>query len=368
MTYDSGNYQLSLDRALEAAHIEDFESRRRSSGARGRLRGYGVASYVEDTGLGPFEGARVEITPSGQVIVDTAAASQGQGHDTVFTQICADRLGVRPESVVVRAGDTGRYGYGISTAASRTAVTAGSSVFLAAEAVADLVKELSAERLEVSTHDLVLTDGAVQVVGQPDIRLTLAEVASSVQGTAATRMPTAAQLRPGLSADRTFQLTSPAYAFGTHIAELEIDPETGLIEIVRYVVAHDCGNLINPMIVDGQIDGGVAHGLGTALMERVRFSADGQPLSTTFMDYRILSAVEMPNLTKVHTVTPAPFNPLGVKGAGEGGTIPAAAAVASAVEHALRSWGIVVDHYPLTPETVHGLLSAATQKGSKANG
>jgi carbon-monoxide dehydrogenase large subunit len=359
VTYDSGDYETALDMALRAADVDGFAARKEASRAQGKLRGLGLASYVEDTGLGPFEGARVEVMPSGQILVETAAASQGQGHDTIFAQICADQLGVDLNEVVVRSADTSVYGHGLSTVASRTAITAGSSVHLAATEVAAMVRDLAAEHLEARSEDLVLADGRASVVGQPDVFVTLADLSQSMQGTAATPLP-GGRTNPGLSADAAFQITGPAFTFGTHVAEVEVDPETGFVDVVTYTVAHDCGTLLNPMIVDGQIDGGVAHGLGNALLERLAYDESGQPLVTTFVDYRIMSAASMPELRKVHSITPAPGNPLGVKGAGEGGTIPAAPAIASAVDDALREYGVFVDRHPVTPETVFEMIKAAT--------
>ncbi|MDH3499333.1 MAG: xanthine dehydrogenase family protein molybdopterin-binding subunit [Acidimicrobiia bacterium] len=360
VTYDSGNYQEALDRALEASDHAGFGSRRKAATSDGRHIGIGVAMYVEDTGLGPFEGAKIEILPSGRVIIDTGAASQGQGHATVFAQIAADVLGVEVADVTVRAADSDRYGYGISTAASRTAVTAGSSVHLAAERVADLARALAADHLEASEADLVLADGKVNVAGQPDASVTLAELAASVQGRGA--VPIHPTIGPGLAAADAYRLGRPTYAFGCHVAEVDVDVETGLLTVLRYTVVHDCGTVLNPMIVDGQIDGAVAHGLGNALVERVVFSDDGQPLTTTFMDYRIMSAAEMPaRLSKIHTETPSPDNPLGVKGAGEGGTLPVTAAIAAAVENALSSFGVVANQYPLTPATIRALIDEAAR-------
>ena len=359
VTYDSGDYGQALDSALAAA--EGFEQRRTESRAAGKLRGLGIASYVEDTGLGPFEGARVEVLPSGEVVVETGAASQGQGHATVFAQLVSEQLGVALDQVRVLSADTGRYGYGVSTAASRTAVTAGSSVHLAAAEVASMAKRLAAERLEAAEEDMVLENGMVFVVGQPDAAVALSDLATAMQGVPAVPLPGGSTI-PGLAADRAFQMPRPSFAYGTHVVEVEVDPATGHVTVVNYIVAHDCGVMLNPMIVEGQIDGGVAHGLGNALSERVVFSEDGQPLATTFMDYRIMSAGEMPPLTKIHTEIPSPFNPLGVKGAGEGGTIPAAAAVVSAVEDALSEYGIVVDRHPLQPETVYSMIRRATKE------
>ncbi len=354
VTYDSGNYQQALDLALEHGGADTFEERRARARTQGRYVGAGIAMYVEDTGLGPFEGAKVEVLPSGRIVVDTGAASQGQGHATVFAQIVADQLGVDVGDVTVRAADSDRYGYGISTAASRTAVTAGSSVFLASRQVADVARRLAAQLLEAAEEDLVLEAGRLHVAGQPDASVTLAQLAASVQGTAAIPLPDG--FGPGLAAEGAYRLSRPTYAFGCHRVEVEVDPETGLITIGRYTVVHDCGTVLNRMIVDGQIDGAVVHGLGNALAERVVFSEDGQPLTTTFMDYRILSAPESPSVHKLHTETPSPDNPLGVKGAGEGGTLPVTAAVAAAVEDALREYGVVVTGYPLTPATVRRLI------------
>ena len=357
VTYDSGNYQQALDLALETADLDGLAARRAAVEARGNLLGAGVAVYIEDTGLGPFEGASIEILPSGKVVIDTGAASQGQGHATVFAQIAAHTLGVSPADVTVRSADSDRYGYGISTAASRTAVTAGTSVHMAAEAVANIAKTLAADHLEASSDDLVLSDGMVRVAGQPGAEVSLAALADSVQGRGA--VPLHPTIGPGLAASDAYRLPRPTFAYGAHVAEVEIDPETGLVTVPRYTVVHDCGTVLNPMIVDGQIDGALAHGLGNSLVERVAFNDDGQPLTSTFMDYRILSAVEMPsNLTKVHTETPSPDNPLGVKGAGEGGTLPVAAAVAAAVEDALGG-SVIVDHYPIAPSTVHALIQGA---------
>lgn len=360
VTLDSGNYQQALDAALDAGDAPGFSKRRRDADVEDRLIGAGVGMYIEDTGLGPFEGAEIEILPDGTALINTGAASQGQGHATTFAQIASEVLGIEPTDFVVRSADSDRYGYGISTAASRTMVTAGSSVHVAAEQVADLARQLAAEHLEASIDDLVLTAGRVAVRGQPDSGVSLAELARSVQGRGGVALhPT---IGPGLKAEHAFRLMRPTYAFGCHRAEVEVDPLTGLVTVLDYVVVHDCGTVINPMIVDGQIDGAVAHGIGNALAERTLFSDDGQPLATTFMDYRIVSAVEMPPLTKVHTVTPAPDNPLGVKGAGEGGTLPVAATIAAAVEDALAELGVVVNRYPLTPSVVRDLIQHATEE------
>ncbi len=348
ITYDSGDYHRGLEEVLALADRDGFEARRETARSEGRLLGMGIAAYVEDTGLGPHEQARVQIEADGTVTVVLGANSQGQGHATVLAQICATELGVDATSVVVKAGDTDQPGNGVATVASRTAVNAGSSTHLAAVETASILKRLAAEHLEAAEADLILEDGEVRVVGQPDAGVGFAQLAAI----AASRGEEAA-------ATEAFPTPRPPYAFGCHVAEVEVDRETGLVTVVHYSVAHDCGTVLNPMIVDGQIDGGVAHGLSNALLERVVYAEDGQPLTTTFMDFRIPTAMEMPPLSKVHTVTPAPDNPLGAKGAGEGGTIPAMAAVAAAVEDALSHLGVVVDRYPLTPEVVRGMILEA---------
>jgi carbon-monoxide dehydrogenase large subunit len=356
VTYDSGDYENALDRALEAADFEGFEERRSASAADDRLRGIGIASYVEDTGLGPYEGVRVEVLTSGEVLVETGASSQGQGHATVLSQICAAHLGVSPDRVRVRSGDTATYGHGVATVASRSGQTTASAVHVAANDLAETVKKLAADRLEASSEDIVLVDGVAMVVGQPGSEIPLGDLAAGLQPKLGAALPEGQQ-RPGLSVERVLPFDGLAYTFGTHVAEVEVDPETGHVVVANYVVVHDCGTLLNPMIVDGQIDGGVAHGLGNALSEEVRFSDDGQPLTTSLMDYRLMSAADMPPLTKIHTETPSPTNPLGAKGAGEGGTIPAAAAIVSAVEHALEGTGVTVGHYPISSEWVHRAIA-----------
>lgn len=358
VTYDGGDYPAALEAALAAADVDGFGQRREASARQGRLRGYGIASYVEDTGLGPYEGVRMEVLTNGEVLVETGSGSQGQGHATVFAQICSAHLGVSPDRVRVRGGDTAAYGHGIATVASRTGQTAASVVHLAAGDLAETIKRLTASRLEASPEDIVLVDGAAMVVGQPGTEIPLGELAAGLQPKFGGSLPEGQQ-RPGLSVERVLPFDGLAYTFGTHVAEVELDPETGLVTVVNYVVVHDCGTLLNPMIVDGQIDGGVAHGLGNALTEEIRFNEDGQPLTTSFMDYRLITAVDMPPLVKIHTETPSPTNPLGAKGAGEGGTIPAAAAVVSAIEHALADHAVVVNHHPVSAEWVHRKLATS---------
>lgn len=355
VTYDSGDYPEALEAALKAAEIDGFDSRREDSARRGMLRGYGIASYVEDTGLGPYDGARIEVLPSGEVVVEVGAGAQGQGHATVLSQIVSEHLGVAPEQVRVHGGDTGRYGQGMGTVASRTGQTTTSAVHVTARDLATVIRDLVATRLEASPEDIVLEGGSAMVVGQPGTEIPLGRLADDLQPKFGATLPEG-QESPGLSLERVHRFGGPAFTYGTHIAEVEVDPDSGMVQILGYVVVHDCGTLLNPMIVDGQIDGGVAHGLGNALMEEVRYWDSGQPTTTSFMDYRLMTAADMPRLTKIHRETPSPTNPLGAKGAGEGGTIPVAAAVASAVEHALSDRGVVVNRYPIRSEWVYRAL------------
>lgn len=351
VSYDSGNYQKALDLALEKIGAADFPARQSQALQRGKLLGLGLASCVEDTGIGPFEGASVRVTPKGKMVITTGAASQGQGHATVLAQIAADALGMAMTDITVQSGDTERFPLGISTVGSRIAVTAGSSVHLAAQKVRAKALKFASLKLEVSADDLELVDGAVQVKGVPGLKITLAEIARTLAGTAGVPMPDG--MAPDLSATAYFEPSAVTFAYASNACEVEIDTDTGDTRVTRYVVVHDCGRMINPMIVDGQIRGGVVHGIGNALFERMLHDAQGQPLATTYGEYLLPLATEMPNIEIHHLETPSPRNPLGIKGAGEGGTIPAAACVISAIENALEARlgksAPFLSHHPVSP-------------------
>ncbi len=358
VAYDSGDYRAALDLVLDKIDAAGFEQRRAEAKARGMLRGLGVASCVEDTGLGPFEGASVRVTPTGKVVVSTGAASQGQGHATVFAQIAADALGVRIEDVSVKSADTGAFPLGLSTIASRIAVTAGSSVEIAARKVRDKAIQTASRMLEAAERDLELVDSEVRVVGAPGMKVSFAAIARALSGSAGVGMP--GGIEPDLAATGYFESRELAFAYGSQACEVEVDPQTGHTRIVRYVVAHDCGRLINPLVVDGQIRGGVIHGIGNALYERMRFDETGQPVTTTYGDYPLPGAAEMPDVEIHHIETPSPRNPLGVKGAGEGGTIPAAACVISAIEDALGKGAPFIGEHPVSPERICELMGETT--------
>jgi carbon-monoxide dehydrogenase large subunit len=353
ITYDSGDYHGCLEAVIERAGV-DFAARKQQAAARGVYIGRGIASYVEDTGLAPFEGATVRVQPNGRVVVQTGAASQGQGHATSLSQICADILGIDIADVVVEAADTAAFPLGIGAIASRTAVTAGSSVHLAAVAVRSKAIKVASEILEAAEDDLVLENGAVRLVGAPEMKVQLSEIAFRLDGMSG--IPMSRGIEPGLSATSYYEVRSSTYANGTHLAEVEVDVETGRVKITRYVVGHDCGRLINPMLVDGQVRGGVAHGISNALFERMIHNEHGDPVTTNYADYLLPTAPEVPRIEIIHLESPSPINPIGVKGAGEGGTIPAAACVIAAIEDALSPFGIRIAEHPVSPARIRQLI------------
>ncbi|MBI3827497.1 MAG: xanthine dehydrogenase family protein [Candidatus Rokubacteria bacterium] len=351
VVYDSGDYPAVLRRALEMSDYEGLAKECLRARQDGRLLGLGVACYVELTGVGPFEGATIRADTAGRITVFTGVPSQGQGLETTLAQIAADELGVTPEDVTVIGGDTLGIGQGIGTFASRAAVVGGTAVALAARALRAKAVRLAAQALgvpedKVQQHGKVFAEGA-----RPAHRVELGRVAS------VAALASAAQgVAPGLEATHFFQPPDIAYASGAHVALAEVDPDTLRVRIRAYWVSHDSGRLINPTIVEGQIQGAVALGLGSALFEEIRYDAEGQPLAVTFMDYALPRSDDVPPLQIDHLETPSPLNPLGLKGVGESGTLPVPAVVASAVEDALLERGIRVESMPLTPAALRRLL------------
>lgn len=358
MVYDSGDYPALFERALRLLDYDGWRARQRAAWQEGRYIGIGAVPYVEMSGLGPYETATVRVDPSGRIHVYAGCASQGQGHETVLAQIVAERLGVRFEDVDVIVGDTGLVPTGIGTFASRSAVAAGNAVREAALRVRRKVLQMAAYLLEASSEDLELTDGVVWVRGAPDRAIPLGVLAQVASGPNldATRLPRGLRfspdLQPGLEATYAFDATALSYAYGTHAAVVEVDPETGTVQILRYVIAHDCGIELNPLLVRGQIVGAFLQGLGNALYEELAWDESGQPLVRTYMDYLIPTAMEVPDLVIAHTETPSPTNPEGVKGVGEGGTLPVPAVLNAAVEDALRPVGVRLFRSPLNPEQI----------------
>ena len=362
VTYDSGDYPKSQQMALDHMDWEGFRARQDAALKQGKYIGIGLSNAVEGTGLGPYEGATVRISTSGKIVVMTGATPQGQSHKTTLAQVAADHLGVSYEDVTVVTADTATIPFGMGTFASRTAVNAGSSVHLAAIEVREKIKKIASELMEVSPDDLELKDGAVEVRGVPGMRKTFRELAYNAVGLYGFSMKN--DRDPGLEATSYFKPEQSTYANSCHVAEVEVDIETGHVKVTRVLVNHDCGNVINPMVVEGQIVGGVAHGIGNALFERLLFDENGQPLTTSFADYLLPMAPDVPNVETLHTETPSPLNPIGVKGAGEGGTIAVIAAIISAIEDALKPFNVRLTEMPVAPDRIIELISASQNRAA----
>ncbi len=354
--YDSGDFEGCLDKVVELAEYAGFAARQKAAREQGRYLGIGVSSCIEDTGVGPYEGATVRVQPDGKVLIQTGAASQGQGHETMLAQVCADRLDVALDDIYVMAADTGAFPHGVGTIGSRVAVNASTAVFDAADSVRDKALGLAAERLEASVEDLEVEDGVIGVAGVPEMTVTYGELARQLAPMAGGPLPKG--FAPGLEATSYRTSDGMPTASGSNIAEVEVDIGTGEVRVLRYSVAHDCGNMINPMMVDGQIVGGVVHGIGNALFERLVYDGAGQPLNNNYGEYLLPIATEMPPIAIAHQETPSPLNPLGIKGAGEGGTIPATSAIVAAIENALEPFGVVIRSYPVSPEELCDLIDA----------
>ena len=358
LVYDSGDCKASLEDALRAVGYEALRAEQVRLRERGIYRGIGLSGYVEGTAIGPYEGATVKLDASGHATVATGACSQGQGHETSFAQIAADALGIPLEWVTVVGGDTAAIPFGVGTFASRSAVNAGSSIHEASGRVREKIVTAAAALLEAAPADIEVADGVISVRGAPGSATPLAGVIRAA-------IPTFA--KPGV-ASPDFEATvyhhqpTVTYTNAVHVAVVDVDPGTGAVKLLRYLVAHDCGKLINPVIVEGQIHGGVAQGVGGGLLEEMVYDEQAQLLTGTFMDYLVPTAMELPAIETVHLEYPSPRNPLGIKGIGEGGAISPPAAIANAVEDALSPWGVRVTRTPLGPSVVLGLLERAGAK------
>jgi len=359
MQYDSGDYPACQARALAAAGWDDFARRQAAARAQRRYLGIGLAHGIKGTGRGPFESGRVTVSNTGRVSVFTGAAAIGQGLRTALAQICAGELGMRAQEITVVPGDTGGVSLGLGAFASRQTVTAGSSVLLAARAVAGKAKKLASHLLEAAEHDLEIADGEVRVLGAPQLAVKLGELARILKGAPGYGFP--ADIDPGLEANVNWRTDALAYANACHVAEVEVDVETGGVTLVNYVAVQDSGTLINPMLVDGQVRGGIAHGIGNAMLEWMGFDESGQPVTTTFADYLLPGATEVPAIETHYLETPSPLNPLGAKGVGEVSTIPTAAAVISAIEDALQPFGVRIAQTPVTPQKLVELIAAGVR-------
>jgi carbon-monoxide dehydrogenase large subunit len=356
-TFDSGSYPACLQKVLDMAGYERLRKQQAEERARGRHIGIGIGTCVESTGLGPYEGATVKVDGKGRVLLITGSGPQGQGHETSLAQVAADALGVPLENVSFVSGDTDAIPFGIGTISSRIATVSAPAVLAAATKVREKALAMASGMLEAPKGDLTIEDGRIFVKGSPSKAVSLGEVASAAAGRPGLPMP--GGISPGLEATEYFNVTGTAFSSGTNLAVVEVDPETGEVKVLRYFVVHDCGRVINPLIVDGQIHGGVVHGLGNALYEDVPYGPDGQPLAASFMDYLIPTAAECPPFEVAHIETPSPHNPLGIKGCGESGTIPAAGTLISAIEDALSPYGVHLGDLPLNPERLRRLIAAA---------
>src|SRR5882672_5575656 len=360
LVYDSGDFRAALDAALEAAGYEAFRKEQPALRERGIWRGIGISGYVEGTAIGPFEGARVTLDLAGRVLVATGAVNSGQGHETSFAQVAADALGVPLDWVTVVGGDTAAVPFGVGTFASRSGVTAGSSIVDACHEVRGKLVRAAAALLEAAPGDIEIEDGKVFVRGARASGVPLARVIQA-------SIPTFA--RPGVASpdfDATayHHVPTVTYASAVHVAQVQVDPDSGAVRLLRYVVAHDCGTVINPMIVEGQVHGGVAQGVGGALFEEMAYDEDGQLLSGTLMDYVVPRADDLPWIDCVHLEYPSPRNPLGAKGLGEGGAISPPAAIANAIDDALAPLGVRVTATPALPARVRELIERARRRSS----
>ena len=359
--YDSGDYQAAMDKAREMIGYDDLRREQAEKRARGELMGIGVCSFTEVLGAGPskdfdilgikmFDSAEVRVHPTGKAIARFGTKSQGQGHETTYAQIIAEELGLPAEHVQVEEGDTDTAPYGLGTYASRSTPTAGAAGAMAARQIRDKAAKIAAHLLEVSEEDLDWEPGTFSVKGAPDKSVSIQDCAFA----AYTNLPPG--MEPGMEATNYYDPPNLTFPFGTYICVVDIDRGTGEVTVRRFVAVDDCGNIINPMIVQGQIHGGLTQGLGPALYEEMAYDEDGNNLAGSFMDYLVPTAVETPAWETGHTVTPSPHHPLGAKGVGESATVGAPPAIANAVVDALAHLGVTHVEIPIRPDRVWEIL------------
>jgi carbon-monoxide dehydrogenase large subunit len=373
LQYDTGNYQATLDLALEKIDYPKLAARKAESAKHGKLRGFGISTYIEACGIAPsalvgalgaraglYEAANVRVHPTGSVTVFTGTHSHGQGHETTFAQLVADRLGVSTAQVEVVHGDTDKIPFGMGTYGSRSAAVGGSAIVKALDKIVDKGKKIAAHLLEARVEDLEFKDGKYRVVGT-DRAKAFGEIAFAAYVPHNYPIET---VEPGLDESAFYDPKNFTFPGGTHCVEVEVDPETGVVEIVDVAIADDVGVIINPMIVDGQSHGGLAQGIGQALLEQAVYDAEGQLISGTYMNYCMPRASDLPMFKVGNHVTACTHNPLGVKGVGETGAIGVPAAVINAVIDALSGLGVTDLSMPATPEKVWRAIRAA--KGAKS--
>jgi carbon-monoxide dehydrogenase large subunit len=370
VVYDSGDYDGALDKLLENFDLDAFRREQEELRANGVYRGVGFSTYMEICGIAPsravgpkgvglqagyWESAVVRVHPSGSATVFTGSSPHGQGHETGFAQIVADRIGIPPDQVEIVHSDTDKGPYGMGTYGSRSLAVGGESVARAANKVADKAKKIVAHLLEAAPEDIELAGGKYQVRGSPDKAMTVAEVA----GAAYVPEDLPMDIEPGLEEINFYDPENFVWPFGSHACIVDVDVDTGKVKVVRYVCVDDCGPPINPMLIDGQVHGGVTHAIGQALYEQVAYDEDGQLVTGTFTDYALPTAAELPSFETDRTITPSPVNSLGVKGVGEAGTIAASPAVTNAVIDAVKPLGVTFINMPLTPMRVWEAIQEA---------
>ena len=348
---DEADFPKCMETALDISDWNGFPARQAAAAAEGRLIGIGLSVYLKGSGRGPFEAATVRIGPSGRVSVTSGVSAIGQGTRTMLAQIVAQSLGVGIGDIDVVIGDTSAIPYGMGAASSRQTVTAGSSARTAANEVRDKALRVAAHILEAAQDDLEIADGRVHVKGVPGMSVGLGEIATQLAG-AATGFALPAGENPGLEAHVAEQIDGLAFSNGAHVAEIEVDPDTGDVRVLNYVIAHDCGVMVNPLVIDGQVAGGAAHGLGFAMFEKMIWDDQAQPQSTNLAEYLVPGSAEMPNVRIEHIVVPSSQNPLGVKGVGESGLVPVPAVIASAIENALSAQGVQISNIPVGPTDI----------------
>jgi carbon-monoxide dehydrogenase large subunit len=373
--YDSGDYNKTLDRLLEHLDLDGFRREQEALRSEGIYRGVGFSTYTEICGLAPsrvtgpagvglqaggWESALVRVTNTGAVTVYTGASGHGQGHETAFAQVVADRLGVDPQIVEVMHGDTATGPEGRNTYGSRSLAVGGEALARCAEKIAEKARAIVAHNLEAAPEDIELRDGTFSVKGSPDKGMTLADVAGAAY---LSQIPDG--MEPGLEGTTFYDPENFVFPFGAHACVVDVDRDTGKVRVVRYVAVDDCGNAINPLIIEGQVHGGIVHAIGQALYERVQYDEEGQLVTGTFVDYALPTAAELPSFETDRTVTPSPVNSLGAKGVGEAGTIAASPAVTNAVIDALRPLGVDYINMPLSPMRVWEAIQDAAQAGMK---
>jgi CO/xanthine dehydrogenase Mo-binding subunit len=360
--YDTGEYEKPLDRALELVAYQRLRQEQNELRKQGRYLGIGLASYVEICGFGPWESSTVRVEPGGEVTIFTGISPHGQGQETTFAQLAADYIGANFDKVIVHHGDTGNTAHGNGTGGSRGLAVGGAALVLSLNQIRAKANRIAGHLLEAAPEDIELVDGRYRVKGVPTTGATLAEIAKAAYGD-----NLAEDIDAGLESTDFFKPADETFPFGTHVAVVEVFPETGEVQLLRYLSVDDCGNIISPTLVTGQVHGGLAQGIGLALWEELRYDDNGELLTGTLNDYAIPKADGFPTFETHHTTTTTPINPLGAKGIGEAATIGATPTATNAVIDALSAFGITHLDIPFTPEKVWTAIQEAQRQPQAAD-